>query len=277
MSSLVEPGRPGHSTSTRTTESARVDAADRDLEAELAQVFADYVDADVSLWRYSLVRPITVLRSYRDIAALPALDADLPSTAEAEAVRAQLLEHATSRRVMLGVSAVLETPTTPGTYVDGAARQTLRRKIRAAEKQGVTVRIVPVEERAGLLSLANLHEQANEREEYRNPSPENDDLLEYELWIAAYDAYDQPIMLSVTPCAGEWAVLRYFRTLIGGQASSDARYLMARELAEALAARGVRRLVDSARPHWLPNGLRHFQRMIGFRLVRIPRVRITEG
>lgn len=40
-------------------------------------------------------------------------------------------------------------------------------------------------------------------------------------------------------------------------------------LAEALAERGVRYLVDTAEPQWLPGGLRHFQRMIGFRLVRV--------
>jgi hypothetical protein len=186
-----------------------------------------------------------------------------------------MLEHGTSRRAMLGVSAVLETPTRPGTYEEGRSRATVRRKIRAAEKQGVTVRAVRMADRANLLALADYHERANERDEYRNASPDNDDLLEYDLWLAAYDAYDQPIMLAVIPCAGEWAVLRYFRTLTAGQASSDARYLMAREVAEALAARGVRALVDTARPHWLPNGLRHFQRMIGFRLVRIPTVRIT--
>ena len=80
-------------------------------------------------------------------------------------------------------------------------------------------------------------------------------------------------MLAVIPCSGEWAVLRYFRTLAPGQASSDARYLMTEAVAETLGGLGVRHLVDSARPHWLPNGLRHFQRMVGFRLVRLRGIR----
>jgi hypothetical protein len=279
MSALVNAGQSGgHAAPSRSTTQADhgVEPVENAREVEISEAFARYVEAGVPLWRYVARHPVGAFRTHRDIAALPAHPAELPPTAEAAAVQAQLLEHGTSRRAMLGVSAVLETPTTPGTYTDGHTRATVRRKIRAAQKQGVTVRPVPAEDRAELLMLANLHEQANAREEYRNTSPDNDDLLDYGLWLAAYDAHDEPIMLSVTPCAGEWGVLRYFRTLVPGQASSDARYLMARELAEALAARGVRRLVDSSRPHWLPNGLRHFQRMIGFRLIRIPTVHISE-
>jgi hypothetical protein len=260
------------STLDRTRDPELVD----EREAGIAAAFASFVEADTALWRFALAHPVLAVRTMQSISELPALHAVLPNTTEAPYVRAQLLENVVSRRAMLGVSAVLETPTIAGTYADGRARATVRRKIRAAEKQGVTVRPVPQEDRAALLALANLHELHNEREQYRNTCPTNDDLLSYALWFAAYDSRDHPIMLSVTPTAGEWGVLRYFRTLVSSQESSDARYLMARELAEELAARGVRRLVDSARPHWLPNGLRHFQRMIGFRMIRIPTVTIAQ-
>jgi hypothetical protein len=276
MSTLSSEGPDSRSRASSTADRAGDAAYIEECEADIAEAFAKFVEAETSLWRFVLAHPVRTIRTIRTIRELPALDAVLPDTAEAEHVRDQLLENAVSRRAMLGVSAVLETPTVAGTYTDGHSRATVRRKIRAAEKHGVTVRPVPPEERPALLALADLHERHNAREQYRNTCPANDDLLSYDLWFAAYDAHDQPIMLSVTPTAGEWGVLRYFRTLVSSQASSDARYLMARELAEALAARGVRRLVDSARPHWLPNGLRHFQRMIGFRMIRIPSVTIAK-
>lgn len=274
MSSMLSPG-PERRRPSQTHVAPGSDLVESDIETGISDAFAAFVDSRLPLWLYVLRHPTAAVRVRREIALLPARDAVLPDCVEADAVLAQLLEHRPSRRAMLGVSAVLATPTVPGTYTEGHTRATVRRKIRAAEKQGITVRPVPEADRPMMLALADLHERSNERDEYRNTSPENEDLLDYGLWLAAYDRFDQPIMLAVIPCAGEWAVLRYFRTLVSGQASSDARYLMAREVAEALAARGVRALVDSSRPHWLPNGLRHFQRMIGFRLIRIPTVRIA--
>ena len=38
---------------------------------------------------------------------------------------------------------------------------------------------------------------------------------------------------------------------------------------ERLRAEGVRHLVDTRSPAELPNGLRHFQRMLGFRICRV--------
>jgi hypothetical protein len=40
-------------------------------------------------------------------------------------------------------------------------------------------------------------------------------------------------------------------------------------LVAALAERGVRHLVDSTPPPQLSNGLRHFQRMVGYRYARV--------
>lgn len=247
-----------------------------DADTFLTGVFTAYVSAGTTLPRYVARHPVVTIRAIRALGALPVLDADLPDTEEAAALRLQLLRHAHSRRIMLGVSAVLAVPSEPGAYSEGRERATVRRKVRAAQKQGVTVRLVRDDEREHLLALANRHELTNERPDYRIEQPDNDDLLDYALWLVALDGDGAPIMLSVTPTAGEWGVLRYSRTLVQGQASSDARYLMAREVVEALRVQGVRHLVDSSRPHWLPNGLRHFQRMVGFRLVRVRRVRIVE-
>ena len=74
---------------------------------------------------------------------------------------------------------------------------------------------------------------------------------------------------SVAPRDGEFATLRYFRTLGAGDAHSDARYLATSALVAELAQHGVRYLLDTATPAEQTNGLRHFQRMVGFRYARV--------
>ena len=247
-----------------------------DPETRLSQCFAHLVDSGDSVAGFVVRHPRSAAGMLLDIRALPRLDAALPPGPESIAVQAQMMRHRTSRRFMSGVSAVLQVPAVPGTYLEGHERATVRRKARAARKKGVTVRSVDPVERPGLLRRADAHEQQNERAEYRVREPQNHDLIDYGLWMAAYDADDRAIALAVTPIAGEWATLRYFRTLHAGDASSDARYLLTEGVAEELGARGVRHLIDTARPHWLPNGLRHFQRMVGFRLVRVGPARVTD-
>lgn len=256
-----------------STPSGDVDLLTR--EARLSQRLAEFVDTGWSVQRYVLRRPGRVLQMLRDIRALPKADATLPDTTEAAAVKALMMRHANSRRATSGVSAVLTLPTVPGTYLDGSSRATVRRKSRAATKRGVSVRPVPTADRRKLLELADQHELTNERGEYRVDAPDNADLLQYDLWLAAYDAEGEPIALSVTPVAGRWSALRYFRTLRNDPAASEARYLLMGAVAEELGARQVQYLVDTARPHWLPNGVRHYQRMVGFRLIRVGRARIV--
>lgn len=68
------------------------------------------------------------------------------------------------------------------------------------------------------------------------PAPQIDHgcLLGYELWLAAYSAEGRPLLLSVTPVDGEWALLYYFRTLTTGEEASNARYLMTQVLVKDL-------------------------------------------
>lgn len=239
-----------------------------DPEAFASAVFARCAAEKRTLYQFAAVHPVLSFQTIRAIRRLPVLQPRIAASSGPSIVSRLLNDQPRGRMLTLGAAAVLVTPDTPGTYLDGAGRATVRRKVRAAKKNDVSVRRVEDHEREGLLDLANAHEQNNERAVYRVEQPSNDDLLEYDLWLAAFQG-DRPIMVSVTPYAGEWAVLRYFRTLEPSPAASDARYLMTDALAEELARRGVRYLVDTARPHWLPNGLRHFQRMVGFRLMRV--------
>jgi hypothetical protein len=240
-----------------------------ELEAFVARTFAQCSDEHKSIHVFYAAHPVLTVRTLRAILRLPLVDVRLPRAGDREALARLLKEQRVGRVASLGATAVLQTPAEPGTYLDGSDRATVRRKVRSATKQGVEIRTVPQADRRHLLELADRNEQENEREEYRVAQPSNEDLLEYGLWLGAYDADGRPIMLAVIPYSGEFGILRYFRTLEPGRASSDARYLMTDAVAEELARRGVRYLIDTARPHWLQNGLRHFQRMVGFRLVRL--------
>lgn len=230
-------------------------------------------------WRFLLADLPGAWRALRALVALPVLDwrplgrrAEARPAADVAAVL-QVLDH----RFPLGIpgrwagNAVLEIPADPASYLLGSHRQTLRRKVRAAQREGLRCREVPPEERPALLAIANASERSHPHAEYRQDAPDNDDLLALSVWIAVHDADDSPVLVAVVPIAGEWATLRYYRALGWEKRHSDARYLGMVALVEALAAHGVRHLVDSTPPPALGNGLRHFQRMVGFRYFRIRR------
>ena len=142
--------------------------------------------------------------------------------------------------------------------------------VRKAQRAGITVRrIVDPVEQLHLITIADEWERVNPNPNYRDRLASNEDCLRYRLWVAAYSLTDYPLAVAVTPTAGHWALLRYFRTIGVGSVQSLARYCLMQALAEELVQAGVRYLVDETSPAKLPNGLRHYQRMVGFRLVRL--------
>ena len=105
-------------------------------------------------------------------------------------------------------------------------------------------------------------------ETYRESHPDNRELLDVDLWMAAFVDGD-PIMLVIIPVDGDFAALSYFRTMAHTDASSAARYLMTERLAEELVRRDVRYLCDHVNPLRLRPGLFHFAQMVGYRVVRV--------
>jgi hypothetical protein len=216
-------------------------------------------------------RPLASLQALVAMIRLPSRTAWLTAGPGGEAIRRAL-----RRRVLsgapLGVTgvSVLDLPRSAGEYVQGRARQTLRRRVRSAESQGITYRAIsdPAERRT-LLELADEAEKSHPDPRYRISDPDNADLLQHDLWLGAFSAQGEPLLLSVTPTDGEWGLLRYFRTLGRGPQHSDSRYLMCVALVQALADRGVRHVVDTWHPGEIPEGLRQFQRSVGYRLVRV--------
>ena len=141
--------------------------------------------------------------------------------------------------------------------------------MRQAQRLGVRwASVKDPEERQRLLRLAEEWERTHHDLRYRNPNPDISGLLNHRLWLVAYSAEGRPLLLSVTPVDGEFALLSYFRTLGAGKEHSNARYLMTEVLVEQLIDFGVRYLVEAGSLA-IPNGIRHFQRIVGFRIVRI--------
>lgn len=247
------------------------DRTDTESEKGLAAFWTAYVDAGRPGLRWALAHAREVGEAVRAIRALPVVTASPGDTRAGRAV-----SEVVARRVSYGVAArllgtaVLEVPADPEQHLVGKHAATLRRKIRAAEKHGTTVRPVDDEaERRVLVKAADDAEQEHVDPGYRVEDPDNDDLLAYDLWLVAEDAHGTPLLLAVAPYDGQLAVLRYFRTLGRSDEHSDARYLATSALVRALAERGVRYLLDTATPPEQTNGLRHFQRMVGFRYARI--------
>jgi hypothetical protein len=240
-------------------------------EQRLAAYWAEYVDAGRRGPRHALTHMGESWQAWKSIRRLPVLEASPSDSPGGRAVR-DVLETRASYGVpgrLLG-TAVLEVPPAPDDYLLGRRAQTLRRKIRSAQRRGLAVRRVadPAERRA-LLGVANNAEQKHADPAYRVSTPNNHDLLQHDVWLVVESPEGTPLLLSVTPHDGRFAILRYFRTLGSGQAHTDARYLASSAVVAELAERGVRYLMDTATPPEQTNGLRHFQRMVGFRYARV--------
>lgn len=247
-------------------------------EALVSDYFERYVDAGSHRWLYALQHPVESFRALRQLIRLPQLTAELSSSPGGEAIWLGLArgERPIVRTPVHALASVLVLPDTPAEYSLGRHRQTLRRKSREAERRGV--RWAPVTdpaERERLADLGDERDRTHPREEYRTDIGTNRALLIHPLWLAAYGSDGRPLLVSITPVDGEWAILQYFRTMEDGPEASAARYLMTKVLAEELIGRRVRYLVDNSSPMGIQNGLRHFQRMLGFRIFRVKRRRMS--
>lgn len=252
------------------------DPADR--EAKLSTFFEAFVDREQRASLFVLSHAEQSLAALIALYRLPRLTAVLSDSVEGAAIRHGLSRSVAGRTALHSATALLTLPTNGADYSLGPSKQTLRRKVRAARKAGVHWReVTDPAERSDLLQLSHDSERHHEQEAYRLEDPANFDLLEYGLWLVGYAQDDRPLLLAVAPIDGEWALLRYFRSLGSGQEYSDARYLMTEVLVQQLVDAGVRYLADSKSPFNLTNGLRHFQRMLGYRTFRVDLVEVDRA
>lgn len=245
----------------------------KDTETTLSLYFRNFSKSGCeSKFVYTIKHPVESLRAAIAIFRLPSLSVKPSTTADGVIIREVLSPRSLMIRITGFTAGVLKLPNVPGQYMLGATKQTLRRKVRVARKLGVSwAEVVNPQERRELLKLAIQYEQEHPNVTYRNLNPGNYELefLNYDLWLAAYSAEGRPLLVSVTPVDGDFALLRYFRTIGSGEEQSTARYLMTEVLVDRLVAHGVRYLVDGTFASKLPDGLRKFQQMIGFQTARI--------
>jgi membrane-associated phospholipid phosphatase len=255
-------------------------------EATVWRYFYDYVGCGKPGYVYIIRHPGKSLGALIALVRLPYLQVG-PSSEGVEGtairallsprVKALLSPRSILTRIAGFATAALILPLEPGEYSLGASKQTLRRQVRRARKLGVRwAEVTDPQEQRKLLKLAEEYEKTHPNTTYRNPNPDLSGLLRYRLWLAAYSVNGTPLLLSVTPVDSELAVLAYFRTIGAGEGQSAARYLMTEVLVEHLVDRRVRYLLDGGGLA-IPNGIRHFQRMVGFRIVRIRRARSQPG
>jgi hypothetical protein len=247
-------------------------------ELTVAQYFEEYVAADKPGYLYVIRHPFKSLRALAALFRLPCLQVALSSAGDDGTYLRTLLTPQSvpllSPRSVLEhaagfATAALCLPPEPGQYSLGASKQTLRRRVRRAQRLGIQwAEVNDPQERLALLKSAEEYERTHPDVTYRNLNPDLRDLLGYQSWLAAYSAEGHPLLLCVAPVDGELAALGYFRTIGIGEEQSDARYLMTEVLVEHLVGCRVRYLLDSGGLA-IPNGSRHFQRMLGFRIVRV--------
>ena len=140
---------------------------------------------------------------------------------------------------------------------------------RKAVKRGIHCRsVLDHKERQRLVRLAVEYERHHADVRYRRKHPIVSDLEGAGVWLVAHADEQRPIVLSVTPVAGNTAALRIFRTLESSQEATLARYLLTAYLIDELAERGTRYLVDITHPIFIPSGLHHFAAMLGFEVGR---------
>jgi hypothetical protein len=247
----------------------RPDAADHEaFLSRYLQGYAEWPGSQLSFVRRNLGETVRALAALRK---LPALTATPSMSPQGVAIRTAMLPHSTFLRTWMPILAVLPLPECPSEVGLGARNQTLRRKVRSAERLGISCSVVPDgPERERLLAVASESEREHPNELYRRVNPDNTELTNFPLWIAAYSADERALLLAVAAVDGEWAWLRYFRTIGTGPEQSDARYLALYALCQQLTSAGVRYLFDQAgMTRGLTAGLRHYQRMVGFRAYRV--------
>lgn len=236
----------------------------------LARFWDGFADGARGPLAYLARSPGRTVRALRALRALPLLEVDPGEDADGRAIRAAL-----TGRGPLGTparwqgAAVLDLPADPEEHLAGPRRATLRRKVRRARKAGAWCGPVAPERRRELLAAADAAERHHPQGTYASEQPDNSDLLDHDLWLACWGPDGEALGLAVIPTDDGWGLVRYLRALGWDRRHSDCRYLLTHAVGVELARRGVRHLLDNQPPGQQTSGLRHFQRMVGYRFVRV--------
>jgi hypothetical protein len=243
-----------------------------DSESRLSQFWEQANDSYSKIPIYMALNFRRTINAIRCIFDIPRLDAPISDSTEGKIILEALRRPCLAKVFSLASTGacILPIPVVPDDYSLGSSKQTLRRKVRAAEKAGISCRaVIDRTEQCEFVALIDRAMANKSDPRYREHNTNHSRLIGSGLWTVAFGQSGEPLVISVTPRDGEWALLRAFISLGETQQHSDARYLLTRAVVERLATEGVRHLVDTRGPSELTNGLRHFQRMLGFRIARV--------
>lgn len=241
----------------------------------LAEYWRSYVDSGRGGFSYAVRHPFQAARALLAIQRLPFV---YPSEQSATA-GGQEVARVFRQRGPLNLPArwwgfaAFPVPRNLSDALASPEAKRLRYNLRLAESAGISGRLVHPTEKSALLERADHRDRNHTDPVYRVANAANDDLLEHDLWVAGHDDDGEPLTLAVVATDGEFGVLRYFRTLGDSDDHSLSRYPTYWALVEALAQNGIRWLLDPNPPAAQTNGVRLFQRILGFRHIRIRRPR----
>lgn len=259
-----------------TTAPTNVHTSKNEADRTLAEFWRSYVAAGRGGFRYVARNPFHAGRAFLAVRRLPIVDAPSQSDTPGGWEVGRIID----RKGPLGLPdrwwgfAVLPVIQHPADFLESPGAKRLRRNLRLAEAEGISCSPVPEADRAELLERANHRERNHPDETYRVADPRNDDLLWHDLWLVARDKIGQPLLLVVAAIDGQLAGLRYFRTYGDSEQHSLSRYLAHQAVVEALASQGVHWLMDNEPPAAQTNGVRLFQRIVGFRHIYVRRPRV---
>ncbi|SFM96419.1 hypothetical protein [Methylobacterium pseudosasicola] len=236
----------------------------------VADFWKKHKESNLRIRYFIITNLILSLRAFIGHVFLPRLTAKLSSCESAQEIKDALGRKTIFGLLTLGFlgACVLPIPANSMNYSEGSSKQTLRRKVRAARKAGVTWRSVT--DRAEQIVLINkLHNFVPSKTRIRLEGNDWSDVIGKYLWTVGFGPDGEPLLIAITPYDGEWATLHLFVTLGETKIHSDARYYITQVIVERLSNLGVRHLINTDSADNLPAGLWHFQKMLGFRVVRV--------
>jgi hypothetical protein len=213
----------------------------------------------VSLARH----PRTFARLVDYVLRLPTLDYPLPSTPAGEAIRRDLCARVLGFKVcILGVG-VLDVPASVALYLAGQHRTTLRRKLAKASKLGLVPGTLPTD----APTLRRTFDEM-ERTDY-SPRIVDAVSLRDAHCLVVQRADGTPMALALVQVAGQVALIRHFVSRRGYDDSSASRYLLHRTMVECMIDLGVAKICMAKWLLQIPEGVRFFQHVLGFRAARL--------
>jgi hypothetical protein len=204
-----------------------------------------------------------LLRSVAAIRRLPVLEVEVSDSPAGEAIASALAQ----RRGLVPATtaaAVLELTAEPEAYLVGRRRQAVRTGLNHARRHGLSVRKVTEREerRARALELvdAEVHEHFGPSLRQWAAAPRD------ESWFTL-DAHGRTLAVAILTVDGSVARLNAVISA-DGPLRSPARYLLSASVFMDLARSGVSHVLLEG-SLFLPPGLLHFQRLLGFRPMNI--------